>query len=223
MFGVFGPNKITAAVLMKIMVVVFLCSLSSLEAQTKNKFYAHTYSHVVFAQIDGDQASGYNKLGYSIGVSSGLNLQNSKISALEFHLGIAERGSRRPPNIDDPSINPFHIRYQAFESGLGLVLPIKSLPLPEQLDVYVGLRPYLLFNVEDVEAYMPSIEADMRKFGSMLEIGVRYPLHPKWLLVSSAFYSVTSISKGSSNSSMFYPLGNGAYHNNISLGLIYRP
>jgi hypothetical protein len=187
------------------------------------RFYANTYSQAVFAQIDGDQASGYNKLGYSIGATTGIRLQDKKISALEFHIGIAERGSRRPPNIDDPGINPFHIRYQAFEAGFGVVIPMNSLPLPQLLQVYAGVRPYLLFNVVDTEAFMPSIDQDMRPFGVLLEAGARYPIHAKWLISLSAFYGATSISKGSSNASIYYPMGNGAYHNNFAIGFIYKP
>jgi len=57
----------------------------------------------------------------------------------------------------------------------------------------------------------------------MLEVGARYPISEKWLLALSAFYGVTSISRGFSNSSIYYPMGNGAYHNNFSLGVVYKP
>ncbi len=217
-----GCSRLFQPKSMGLIVVIFTFSSNQLEAQ-QGRFYATTYTQAVFAQIDGDQASGYNKLGYSLGAITGFRLQDRKVSAVEFHLGIAERGSRRPPNIDDPSINPFHIRYQTFEAGIGVVMPINSLPLPELLEAYVGLRPYLLYKVEDSEMYMPSIEQDMRSFGSMLEVGARYPISEKWLLTLSAFYGVTSISRGSSNSSIYYPMGNGAYHNNFSLGVVYKP
>ncbi len=204
--------------------IAFILFLGSHHVKAQQgRFYATTFTQAVFAQIDGDQASGYNKLGYSLGGITGFRLQDRNVSAVEFHLGIAERGSRRPPNVDDPSINPFHIRYQTFEAGIGVVLPIKSLPLPQLLQTYVGVRPYFLYKVEDSEMYMPSIDQDMRSFGSMLEVGARYPISEKWLLSLSAFYGVTSVLKGSSNSSMYYPMGNGAYHNNFSLGVVYRP
>jgi len=195
----------------------------NLSAQNESRFYASTYSNAVFAQIDGDQASGYNKLGYAIGAITGFTLSDSKFQAIEFHLGIAERGSRRPPNIDDPSINPFHIRYQTFEAALGVVLPITALPIPNPISLFAGFRPYRLFKVEDTEVYMPSIDQDMRRYGALVELQIRYPIREKWQLSVISDYSITSISKGSANSNIYYPMGNGAYHNNISLGLIYKP
>lgn len=215
------PQKSTSKFLLSLLGFAFLGH--PLNAQSDNRFYAGTYSQAVFAQIDGDQASGYNKLGYGIGGITGYAWSTTKIKAIEFHLGIAERGSRRAPSIEDPTITPFHIRYQTFEAALGVVLPLKFLPLTTPVDFFTGIRPYRLFRVEDTEMYMPSIDQDMRSFGALLELQLRFPIRENWLLAFTGNYGAVSISKGSANSSMYYPMGNGAYHNNISVGLIYKP
>ena len=47
------------------------------------------------SQLDGDQASGYNKFGYNVGVITGFRWQKEGFSAMEFQMSACERGSRR--------------------------------------------------------------------------------------------------------------------------------
>lgn len=186
----------------------------------KGRFYFQTQSDALFCQIDGDQASGYNKFGYFLGVNTGYRLKNSSWNSLEMRMGIAERGSRRTPSNIDPTITPFHIKINTLDVNFGGTKRWAFSGLPNAITVYAGLKASRVIKAQETEMYMPSIDQDVRKMNYMMDLAARYPLNDRWMLQLSYIYSVKSITYAHSINGYF---GRGTYHNNFALGLLYTP
>lgn len=190
------------------------------ENTNSGRFYFNTQTDVLFCQIDGDQASGFNKFGYFLGVNTGYKLKNSSWNAIEMRMGIAERGSRRAPSNIDPSITPFNIRINTIDVNLGATKKWNFSGMQNPIALYAGIKSSRVFAAKETEMYMPSIDQDLRKMNYMLDLAARYPLSDHMNLQVSYIYSLKSITwSGSTN--MYF--GRGTYHNNFAVGILYIP
>lgn len=181
----------------------------------EGQFFAYPDIYVLASQIDGDQASGYNKFGYQLGVTTGIGLSNDR--SVSFQMALSERGSRRTFNPDEPSINAFHIRYTSLDLG---VLYGKII---NQFFVQGGIRGTYLLGVSESEGYVPNIAQDYQTFGALLDTRVNYPLSDHYWVSATFQYSLMSLLNTNVSQVNYLQGGGGAFHNVLGLGIIWRP
>lgn len=185
-----------------------------------NSFYGRPMIGVLASQIDGDQASGYNKFGYQLGMATGFRLsEERKLDALEMQFCLVERGSRRA---FDPltMVNAFHIKAQQLELQLAGVKNVKAGRLGN-LDLIGGLRFTRLLKIEEPEGYNPGIANDYARNGVILQFAVGYRASERMDLRLNWDYSAITLL---SNPAIFNPFyANGAvYHNGMGLTAMIR-
>lgn len=200
---------------------LFAITISSVFGQSNNypselaagKIYYYPSFQLLACQIDGDNSSGYNKLGYQFSLNSGLKLENNQ--TIELMMGISERGSRRSYNIDDPSITAFHLHYNALDLGVyyGKIYENK-------LHVSVGLHGQYLLSIKESEGYSNNLELDYEKFGLLLDVNTKYPVGKNFAVTASFNYSLMSLLKSTVSNPTFYQ-GAGVYHNVLGLGIVW--
>ena len=204
-----------------IVLSLFVITISSVYGQSKNypselsagKLYYYPSFQLLACQIDGDNSSGYNKLGYQLSLNSGLKLENNK--TIELMMGISERGSRRSYNVDDPSVTAFHLHYKALDFGLyyGKVYENK-------LHVSVGLHGQYLLSITESEGFSNNLELDYQKFGLLFDANAKYPVGENFSITASFNYSLMGLLKTTVSNPTFYQ-GAGVYHNVLGLGVAW--
>ena len=180
-------------------------------------FYGRPMLGVLMSQIDGDQASGYNKLGFQVGMSTGFRWQGKGINALEMQMALAERGSRRAFDAET-MVNEFHIRCRQIELQLNAIRPLSVGGLGA-VDLVAGLRAFRVLDVRETQGYNPGIANDFRKNGLMIHLGVGRTIDEHWHMRVGLDYSVNSLVKGGAQS-IFYPTG--VYHNGMGATVFYK-
>lgn len=181
----------------------------------EGQFFAYPDIYVLASQIDGDQASGYNKFGYQLGVTTGIGLSNDR--SVSFQMALSERGSRRTFNPDEPSYNAFHIRYTSLDMGIlyGKII--------NHFFVQGGIRGTYLLGVSESEGYVPNIAQDYQTFGVLLDTRVNYPLSDHYWVSATFQYSLMSLLNTTVSQVNYLQVGGGAFHNVLGLGIIWRP
>ena len=180
-------------------------------------FYGRPMLGILMSQIDGDQASGYNKLGFQVGMSTGFRWQGKGINALEMQMALAERGSRRAFDAET-MVNEFHIRCRQIELQLNAIRPFSVGGLGA-VDLVAGLRAFRVLDVRETQGYNPGIANDFRKNGLMIHLGVGRTIDEHWHMRVGLDYSVNSLVKGGAQS-IFYPTG--VYHNGMGATVFYK-
>lgn len=204
-----------------IVISLFALTISGVYGQSKNypselsagKIYYYPSVQLLACQIDGDNSSGYNKLGYQLSIHSGLKLENSK--TLELMMGISERGSRRSYNIDDPSVTAFHLHYRALDLGFYYGRVFES-----KLHLSAGLHGQYLLFIKESEGFSNHLELDYEKFGMLLDVNAKYPVGKNLAVTASFNYSLMSLLKTTVSNPTFYQ-GAGVYHNVLGLGIAW--
>lgn len=180
-------------------------------------FYGRPMLGVLMSQIDGDQASGYNKLGFQVGVSTGFRWKGKGINAMEMQMALAERGSRRAFNAET-MVNEFHIRCRQIELQLNAIRPLSVGGLGA-VDLVAGLRAFRVLDVRETQGYNPGIANDFRKNGVMIHLGLGRTIDEHWHMRVGLDYSLNSLVKGGTQS-VFYPTG--VYHNGMGVTVFYN-
>lgn len=185
-----------------------------------HSFYGRPMMGILASQIDGDQASGYNKFGYQVGMATGYRLsENKKLDAIEMQFCLVERGSRRA---FDPltMVNAFHIKAQQLELQLAGVKNVKAGRLGN-VDLIGGIRVTRLLKIEETEGYNPGIANDYAKNGVILQFAMGYRASERMDLRLTWDYSAITLL---SNPAIFNPFyANGAvYHNGVGLTAMIR-
>ena len=200
--------------------ILLFSHIACIQAQTntdfefgKNQFYAFPTMQLLACQIDGDAASGYNKIGYNVAFHTGMGLSPTR--AVEFSIGITERGSRRAFNEEQPSLTPFHIRYNALEVGLFYVA------IWNGKQFYGGIKPAYQLNVRETEGYSPYINVDYAKIAVLSELGFRMKVAANWSINATLNYSVFTLLKEGGSNNIVFPTG--VYHNTLAFGVAYNP
>ena len=178
------------------------------------KFYFQPQFKALACQIDGDGASGYNKIGYSIGVNTGYTLGDFR--SIEWGIGRGERGSQRGINPKLGIFNPFHIRLNHLDTRLSYH------QWYEQFLLGAGIQVHLLISAREEIGIAPRIQEDYRLVSSSLWASFRYVISERWSAEATASYSLYSMVKnGEIIRNPLYP--SGVYSNNIGLGVIFTP
>ena len=196
---------------------------SSLQGQggqeKAHSFYGRPIMGILASQIDGDQASGYNKFGYQVGMATGYRLsENKKLDAIEMQFCMVQRGSRRA---FDPltMVNAFHIKARQIELQVAGVRKVSAGRLGE-IDLLGGIRFTRLLKIEESEGYNPGIASDFAQNGLILQFAVGSQVSQSLDLRLNWDYSIMSALSQSTSYNLFYPTG--VYHNGVGLTALIR-
>ncbi len=196
---------------------------SSLQGQggqeKAHSFYGRPIMGILASQIDGDQASGYNKFGYQVGMATGYRLsENKKLDAIEMQFCMVQRGSRRA---FDPltMVNAFHIKARQIELQVAGIRKVSAGRLGE-IDFLGGIRFTRLLKIEESEGYNPGIASDFAQNGLILQFAVGSQVSQSLDLRLNWDYSIMSALSQSTSYNLFYPTG--VYHNGVGLTALIR-
>ncbi len=196
---------------------------SSLQGQggqeNAHSFYGRPMMGILASQIDGDQASGYNKFGYQVGMATGYRLsENKKLDAIEMQFCMVQRGSRRA---FDPltMVNAFHIKARQIELQVAGIRKVSAGRLG-QIDFLGGIRFTRLLKIEESEGYNPGIASDFAQNGLILQFAVGSQVSQSLDLRLNWDYSIMSALSQSTSYNLFYPTG--VYHNGVGLTALIR-
>ncbi len=196
---------------------------SSLQGQggqeKAHSFYGRPMMGILASQIDGDQASGYNKFGYQVGMATGYRLsENKKLDAIEMQFCMVQRGSRRA---FDPltMVNAFHIKARQIELQVAGIRKVSAGRLG-QIDFLGGIRFTRLLKIEESEGYNPGIASDFAQNGLILQFAVGSQVSQSLDLRLNWDYSIMSALSQSTSYNLFYPTG--VYHNGVGLTALIR-
>ena len=180
-------------------------------------FYGRPLVGVIASQLDGDQASGYNKFGYQLGMVTGFRWNDDGFSGLEMQMSMNERGSRRA---FDPItfVNAFQIRCKQVELQLNGLYDVEA-PVVGLLSICGGLRYAKLLSVEEVEGTNPGIAEDFRKGSMMFELGVTKSVSELMDLRLTFDYGLSNAVK-QDGGNVFYPTG--VYHNGVGAAVLLK-
>ena len=184
-----------------------------------HSFYGRPMMGILASQIDGDQASGYNKFGYQVGMATGYRLsENKKLDAIEMQFCMVQRGSRRA---FDPltMVNAFHIKARQIELQVAGIRKVSAGRLGE-IDLLGGIRFTRLLKIEESEGYNPGIASDFAQNGLILQFAVGFQVSQSLDLRLNWDYSIMSALSQSTSYNLFYPTG--VYHNGLGLTALIR-
>ena len=197
---------------------------SSLQGQggqeKAHSFYGRPMMGILASQIDGDQASGYNKFGYQVGMATGYRLsENKKLDAIEMQFCMVQRGSRRAfdPLVTD--VIAFHIKARQIELQVAGIRKVSAGRLGE-IDLLGGIRFTRLLKIEESEGYNPGIASDFAQNGLILQFAVGSQVSQSLDLRLNWDYSIMSALSQSTSYNLFYPTG--VYHNGVGLTALIR-
>ena len=189
------------------------------EQEKVHGFYGRPLMGILASQIDGDQASGYNKFGYQVGMATGYRLsENKKLDAIEMQFCMVQRGSRRA---FDPltMVNAFHIKARQIELQVAGIRKVSAGRLGE-IDLLGGIRFTRLLKIEESEGYNPGIASDFAQNGLILQFAVGSQVSQSLDLRLNWDYSIMSALSQSTSYNLFYPTG--VYHNGVGLTALIR-
>lgn len=192
-------------------VAVFQFVLFAHAQVPKGQFFSFIRGAANFCQVDGDQASGFNKFGYSLGFHIGQGLGGSWV--YETGIAFSVRGSRRPPDPDNPGIAPFNLDYKMID------VPVSLLYYLGKFTVGGGLRTTYTFKAQDKENYILHLDNDTKKWNMLGCAQASWNYSPKMRFTLEYQYSINSIRISNNSNNPFFPTG--VYHNVISVGIDY--
>ena len=160
-----------------------------------------------FSQIDGDEASGYNKIGYHIGIFTSYPF--SSISSANLELSYTSKGARNTS-----------IQQVTFLDYVEISL-LYGIKLTEKIEILAGVQPSVLVNSSVTEGGMDMGDVfDYKKMDIPIAIGLRLYLNPHIAFEGRLSYSLPSINRIGAAEGL---LGNyGQFNNVLSGSLIYK-
>lgn len=192
---------------------LFFSAFPTLSAQfDKGQFYGGLRLGANFCQIDGDNASGYNKFGMGVGylVGQGLGAASgggwSYLSGAEFSV----RGSRRPFDPENPGNGAFHMIMQSID------IPIYIVRYYHKFSFGLGFRTSYLLQATEKEGVILNLDTDLRKVNVLGAAFAEYKTGNLGRFFIESQYSINSIRSIGASNSIFY--STGAYYNVIYCG-----
>jgi hypothetical protein len=187
--------------------------------QKYHSFYGRPMIGVLASQMDGDQASGYNKFGYQVGMATGYRMaERQKLDAIEMQFCLVERGSRRAFN-PETMVNAFHIKAQQLELQVAVIRNVSAGRFGN-LDLLGGVRFTRLLQIVESEGYNPGIANDFAKNGLIVQFAVGSRVSKKMDLRLSWDYSAITTLSNTMINNPFYPTG--VYHNGLGITALIR-
>jgi len=177
----------------------------------KGAFFSFAHVSANFCQIDGDQASGFNKFGYSFGFQVGQGIGKGWV----YETGIAYsiRGARRPLDLDKPGLETFNLDYRMLD------IPIKLMKYMNKYSLGAGLITTYTLNATDLDNYILNLKNDTKTVNMLGVINAAYNVSPKIRITADYQYSLNSIRISNNSNNPFFRTG--VYHNLVSVGIDY--
>ncbi len=160
-----------------------------------------------FSQIDGDMASGYNKIGYHVGVFTAYPFGN--ISSANLELSYSSKGARNT-EIQQVTVLDY--------VEISLLYGIR---LTEKIEILAGIQPSVLTNSSVTEGGVDMGNIfEYKKIDIPVAVGLRLYLNPHIAIEGRLSYSLPSVNNIGSAEGL---LGNfGQFNNVLSGSLIYK-
>lgn len=160
-----------------------------------------------FSQIDGDMASGYNKIGYHVGVFTAYPFGN--ISSANLELSYSSKGARNT-EIQQVTVLDY--------VEISLLYGIR---LTEKIEILAGIQPSVLTNSSVTEGGVDMGNIfEYKKIDIPVTVGLRLYLNPHIAIEGRLSYSLPSVNNIGSAEGL---LGNfGQFNNVLSGSLIYK-
>ena len=177
----------------------------------KGQFYSIMHAMANFCQVDGDQASGYNKFGYSLGFQVGQGIGNGWVYETGFSYSV--RGSRRPIDPDNPALQSFNLDYRMID------IPVKLMKYYKKFTLGGGIITTYTLRAKDLDNYILNVQNDTKKVNMLGFLSACYNVGSNTRLNLEYQYSINSIRISNNSGNPFFPTG--VYHNVISLGVDY--
>lgn len=157
----------------KASIILFLVTLITLNFSVQAQdFGAGAIAGLNYAQVDGDQFGGYNKLGFNLGMFVNRNLNDKWY--VKGELLFSQKGSRKKIDPDDPNPQIFILKFTYLE--MPLIISYKkrnfSFELGPSIGVNIRAKNETLLGVQD--------EKGINKTELALNFGVNYRFTETW-------------------------------------------
>jgi opacity protein-like surface antigen len=201
--------KITFGMLVMALVMLALPARSQ-------DFKAGIYGGIVPSQVDGDQQSGFHKLGFTVGTFVNRKLSTGKIQG---ELAFTTKGSKPTNNAADFPVN---ISLCYIDLSLYYIIGVWN-----DLSLRAGIVPSILIDSKQdgVGIYTEANEGNspFRRFSTELSAGLDYQFSTHWSIGAAYNYSVFSIYKGDLTFLGIRPAETNAHYNNyLRITLAYQ-
>ena len=195
-------------------IVIVIISLAF--ATQAQDFKAGLFAGIAPAQVDGDNQSGFNKLGFAAGIFVNRPL---KTGALQCELGISLKGSE--PSNKEHSF-PVSISLTYIDLSLYYIIGVWN-----DLSLRLGVVPCVLINSSQsgvgISTTANEGTSPFRTFSTELSAGLDYHFSDNWSVNAAYNYSAFSIYKGKVTFFGLRPTETNAHYNNyIKLTLAYQ-
>ncbi len=193
--------------------LIILCILGISQGLDAQNFGYRILGGANFCQIDGDQLSGYNKLGYRFGLGSFIPVKSG--DELGIEITYSQKGSRTASDPDNPGKVIVRYNYNYLEVPFYYQRKIKKFGLR------FGLVPSYLIGAQADLGGGFSSQSNVRSFELSGLAGPVYNINDRWSFYLHYQYSITSIIDQKKA-----PFSNfrrtGVYNHLISTGLYYN-
>jgi hypothetical protein len=194
----------------RLLFLMFVGSMTNSRLSAQQEFQMNLWTGLNFCQIDGDQESGFNKVGYSAGVEVWRGF-NDKFN---WHTGVqlSQRGSRSYNDPEQPNPFPFHYVMNMVEVPCYISVATRL----KHTRVLAGAQAGYLFDARDKLGSYSQLQDDLRTFSLMGSAGLQHT-GKKISLRLSFQYGLNSMRKPVV---LRYFVRSGVFHNNVQFAVL---
>ncbi|MCX6290137.1 MAG: porin family protein [Bacteroidetes bacterium] len=174
-------------------------------------FHAGVIAGMTTTQVDGDRLSGFNKAGLVFG--GFVNRKLSESTSLQLEIMFIQKGSRKPPTNDDPSLYEIHLNY--FE----VPVLFKFIVVPKFEFEAGASAAALVFSEEDNENGQLQTLVPFNKIDFCAHAGFNYPFTDHLTFNSRFSYSIVPIRRFYQG---YYWADGAQFNNQLTFTLHYQ-
>jgi hypothetical protein len=209
----FTPARILTPCL--VLGVLFFFSIQSFGQSSEGRLFdVYGSAGVSSSQVSGDQLSGFNQIGLSLGI--GTELQTNDTWKPRFEILFTQMGSRKNARPDENDFDSYLLRLNYVQ------LPISMSYVSGSTGFELGLAPaYLLsFKEEDENGTVIGLGREFKDYDLSGLIGIRYVFAENWELSTRLVQSITPIRDHTGSST--FRLNQGQYNTAIQFILRFH-
>ena len=190
-----------------------LCLLSiQLSAQEEESiFIPYAFGGVTSSQVSGDNLSGFDQVGFNVGI--GTELQTNDTWKPRLELFFNQLGSRKNSRPDEGDFDSYLLRLNYIQLALSMSYVRGS------TGIELGLSPaYLLsFKEEDENGTVRGLGREFEDYDVSGLFGIRYAFSPRWELSTRLQQSIIPVRDHTGSST--FRLNQGQYNTAIQFSL----
>lgn len=197
-----------------LMGVVFFISIQVAGQNDESLFEVYGSAGVSSSQVSGDQLSGFNQIGFSAGI--GTELQTNDTWKPRLEILFTQMGSRKNARPDENDFDSYLLRLNYIQ------VPISMSYVSGATGFELGLAPaYLLsFKEEDENGTVVGLGREFKDYDLSGLLGIRYVFAENWELSTRLVQSITPIRDHTGSST--FRLNQGQYNTAIQFILRFR-